>query len=134
MVYCAIVQSVVAMQVYATKTFRRFQRKESIADAALVAAVHRADAGMIDADLGGGLIKQRIARPGQGKRGGYRTIIAYRAGKRSIFLYGFGKNERDNIDGDELARWRIAGRVILEGDADWIEAAIGGGHLVELDP
>ena len=109
-------------EVYATKTFRRFQRKESISDAALVAAVDRADAGLIDADLGGGLIKQRIARSGQ----------AYRADERSVFLYGFGKNERDNIDGDELARWKIAGRVILEGDADWIESAIADGHLTEV--
>ena len=120
------------MRVYVTKTFRRFQRKESITDAALVEAVDRAYAGLIDADLGGGLIKQRLARKGQGRRGGYRTIIAYRAGQRSVFLYGFGKNERDNIDDDELARWRVAGRVILEGDADWIEAAIAGGHLTEV--
>jgi hypothetical protein len=120
------------MKVYATKTFRRFQRKESISDAALVAAADRADAGLIDADLGGGLIKQRIARPGQGKRSGYRTIMAYRAGERSVFLYGFGKNERDNIDGDELARWKIAGRVILEGDADWIDSAMADGHLTEV--
>jgi len=120
------------MRVYATKTFRRFQRKEGISDVALVEAVDRAEAGLMDADLGGGLIKQRIARPGQGKRGGYRSIIAYRAGKRSVFLYGFGKNERDNVDGDELARWKIAGRVILEGDADWIESAIADGHLTEV--
>ena len=58
------------MEVYVTKTFRRFQRKEGISDAALVAAVDRAEEGLIDADLGGGLIKQRIARPGQGKRSG----------------------------------------------------------------
>jgi hypothetical protein len=120
------------MTVYATKTFRRFQRKESISDAALVAAADRADAGLIDADLGGGLIKQRIARPGQGKRSGYRTIMAYRAGERSVFRYGFGKNERDDIDGDELARGKIAGRVILEGDADWIRSAIADGHLTEV--
>jgi hypothetical protein len=120
------------MKVYATKTFRRFQRKEGISDAALVETIDRAEAGLIDADLGGGLIKQRIARPGQGKRGGYRSIIAYRATERSVFLYGFGKNERDNIGGDELARWKITGRVILEGDADWIEAAIAEGHLTEV--
>ena len=120
------------MRVYATKTFRRFQRKEGIADAALVEAVDRAEAGLIDADLGGGLIKQRVARPGRGKRGGYRTIIAYRAGSRSVFLYGFGKNERDNIDGDELARWKMTGRVIIAGDANWIGAAVADGHLVKV--
>jgi hypothetical protein len=120
------------MKIYATKTFRRFQRTEGIADAAVVEAVDRAEKGLVDADLGGGLIKQRIARKGQGRRGGYRTIVAYRAGERSVFLYGFGKNERDNIDDDELARWRITGRVILEGDADWIEAAMVDGHLKEV--
>jgi hypothetical protein len=122
------------MKVYTTKTFRRFQRKEGIADPALIEAVDRAEAGLIDADLGGGLIKQRVARRGQGRRGGYRTIIAYRAGERSVFLYGFGKSERDNIDDAELAQWRITGRVILGGDADSIEAAIADGHLSEVDP
>jgi len=120
------------MKVYVTKTFRRFQRKAGIKDAALWQAVDGAGRGLVDADLGGGLIKQRVARSGQGKRGGYRTIIAYRTGERSVFLYGFGKNERDNIDDDELARWKIAGRVVLEGDADWIEAAIAEGHLIEV--
>ncbi len=120
------------MRVFAAKTFRRFQRKEGIKDTALWRAVDDAGKGLVDADLGGGLIKQRIARPGQGKRGGYRTIIAYRAGERSVFLYGFGKNERDNIDDDELSRWKITGRVMLEGDDDWIEAAIADGHLTEV--
>src|SRR5215470_2758643 len=108
------------MKVYVTKTFRRFQRKEGIEDAALWQAVEAAAKGFVDADLGGGLIKQRVARRGQGKRGGYRTIIAYRAGERSVFLYGFGKNERDNIDDGELARWKVTGRVVLDGDAKWI--------------
>jgi hypothetical protein len=51
-----------------------------------------------------------------------------------VFLYGFGKSERENIDDDELARWRIAGRVMLEGNADWIEAAIADGQLREVQP
>lgn len=122
------------MKVYATRTFRRFQRKERIADRALIEAVDRAEAGLIDADLGGGLIKQRVARMGQGRRGGYRTIIGYRAGERSVFLYGFGKSERDNIDDTELAHWRITGRAILGGDPNSIEAAIADGHLSEVDP
>jgi hypothetical protein len=94
------------MQVYATKTFRRFQRKEGITDAALTDAIERAEAGLVEAELGEGLIKQRVARRGQGKSGGYRVIIADRLERRSVFLYGFGKNERDNIDADELARRR----------------------------
>ena len=59
--------------------------------------------------------------------------MAYRTGERSVFLYGFGKNERKNIDGDELTRWKITGRVILEGDADWIKSAIADGHLAEVN-
>ena len=67
------------MQVYVIKGFERFCRKERIRNKDLVEAIDRALRGLIDADLGGGLIKQRVARPGQGKRSGYRTIIAYRA-------------------------------------------------------
>lgn len=60
--------------------------------------VRDADSGKIDADYGGGVIKQRIARPGQGKSGGYRSIILYRQGDKAFFVYGFPKNERDSID------------------------------------
>ena len=77
---------------------RQFQKREVIDDAALTRAVANAEIGLVDADLGGGLIKQRIARFGQGKRGGYRTIIAYRQGGRAVFLFGFAKNERDNLE------------------------------------
>ena len=69
----------------------------------LCEAVGRANRGLLDADLGGGVIKQRLARRGQGRSGGYRVLIAYRARVRSIFLYGFAKSERENIEEDELA-------------------------------
>ena len=68
------------VHVYTIKGFERFRRKERISKKVLVKAIDRAMSGLIDADLGGGLVKQRVARPGQGKRGGYRTIIAYQAG------------------------------------------------------
>ena len=85
------------MRIYKTKVFLRFQRKEGVADAALCEAITRADKGLIDADLGRGLIKQRVAREGAGRRGGFRTIVAYRAGSRAVFIFGFAKNVRDNI-------------------------------------
>ncbi len=91
------------MQLYKLKAFARFQRRERIADEALMRAVRSAEDGLVDADLGGGLIKQRIARSGQGKSGGFRTIIAYRRGNRAVFLFGFAKSERENLDDDELA-------------------------------
>ena len=90
------------MRVYKTKWFRRFARRESIADTALCDAVARAVRGNVDADLGSGVLKQRVARPGQGRSGGYRTLIVYRVKDRAIFVFGFAKSERDNIDDREL--------------------------------
>ncbi|MFZ4809595.1 MAG: type II toxin-antitoxin system RelE/ParE family toxin [Hyphomicrobiaceae bacterium] len=63
---------------FKTKPFARFQRHARINDATLRAALSDAEAGLVEAELGGGLIKQRVARAGSGKRGGYRTVIAYR--------------------------------------------------------
>ena len=121
------------MQVYAIKGFERFRRKERIRNKALAEAIDRAVAGLIDADLGGGLIKQRIARPGQGKRGGYRTIIAYRAGQRAVFLFGFAKNARDNIAADDLAHWRLIGADVLEASDEAIKAATDVYELTEIN-
>jgi hypothetical protein len=71
--------------VFKTKSFARFARKARITDVALCAAVADAARGLIDADLGGGVVKQRIARQGEGTSGGFRTIILFRAGKRAFF-------------------------------------------------
>ncbi len=90
------------MRVFTTKVFARFVRRERLDDKRLCEAIARAERGSIDAELGGNLIKQRIARPGGGRSGGYRTVIAYRASQRSVFLYGFAKSERDNIGDWEL--------------------------------
>ena len=65
--------------------------------------------GLVDAELGGGVVKQRVARAGQGRSGGYRMLIAYRAGDRAVFLYGFAKRERENVDADELLTLREIG-------------------------
>jgi hypothetical protein len=91
------------MQIFKTGWFARYARRESISDKSLREAIERAEHGSIDADLGGGLIKQRVARQGQGWSGGYRMIVAYRFRHRAIFLSSFAKSERDNIEPDELA-------------------------------
>lgn len=91
-----------SVQIFVTKWFARFARREEISDESLLEAIERAERGSIDADLGGGLIKQRIARPGKGKSGGYRTIIAYRVGKRAVFIFGFARNDRENLSDAEL--------------------------------
>ncbi len=105
------------MQVFKTRWFARFAKSEGIADKSLREAIERADRGLIDADLGGGLIKQRVARSGQGRSGGYRTIIAYRGRNRAVFLYGFAKSERENIERDELISFRTAADYWLSANA-----------------
>ncbi len=89
------------MKIYKTRWFDRWARKQGLDNASLIAAVHEMAAGLYEADLGGGLVKQRIARSRQGKRGGFRTLIATNKGNRWIFVYGFPKNERSNIDQNE---------------------------------
>ena len=89
------------MRIFKNKAFAKFARKEQINDAKLWEAVTAAERGNIDADYGGGVIKQRIARTNQGKSGGYRAIIYYRQADKAFFVYGFSKNARDNIEEDE---------------------------------
>ena len=119
------------MRVYVVKAFARFARKEKTADAALVEAIDRAEQGLVDADLGGGVIKQRIARPGAGRSGGYRAIVLFRKGETAIFFYGFAKNERDNIAADELEGARTLASALLD-DRHARVAAIAGGALKEV--
>ena len=101
------------MRVFKNAWFERFARKQGIADQALLEAIEQAGLGLIDADLGGGVIKQRVARPGQGKSGGFRTIILYRTAERAFFVYGFAKSDRDNIDDDEKAEFKKAAVHVL---------------------
>ena len=121
------------MRVFLTKGVERFARRQRIADASLSEAIERAERGTIDADLGGGLIKQRVARPGQGRSGGYRMIVAYRAAGRAVFLYAFAKSDRDNIDDDELAALRTIGANWLAASAELVGQAIEDGDLKEIE-
>lgn len=120
------------MRVFVTRAFARFARRERIGDTALADAVRRAERGQIDADLGGGVIKQRVARPGAGRSGGFRTVIAYQTREISIFLYGFAKNERDNISADELKDLRKAARFYFGLTGEDLETAANAGRLKEI--
>jgi hypothetical protein len=87
---------------------------------------------LIDADLGGGVIKQRVARPGQGKSGGYRVLVAYRAKTRSVFLLGFAKSARANIDDDELASLQVIAKGWLTADSAAVNRALEAGLIQEV--
>jgi hypothetical protein len=89
------------MAIYKTRWFDRWGRKQQLSTPSLCAAAKEMAAGLHDADLGGGLFKKRIPRPGQGKSSGFRTLIATNRGSRWIFVFGFQKSERGNIDNDE---------------------------------
>jgi|ERR1019366_460696 hypothetical protein len=121
------------MQIFKTRWLARFARHERITDESLREAIARAERGLIDADLGGGLIKQRVARQGQGRSGGYRMIVAYRDKTRAVFLYAFAKNERENIDQDELVEFRKVGLNWLNAPPQTLAEAIEDGFLQEVD-
>ncbi len=120
------------MRVFKNAWFERFARKQGIADKALLEAIERAERGLIDADLGGGVIKQRVARPGQGKSGGFRTIILYRTAERAFFVYGFVKSDRDNIDNDEEAEFKKAAGYVLGLPEEHLTELIGKGQFTEV--
>lgn len=101
------------MRIFKNKSFAKFARKERISDAKLCEVVKEADQGNIDADYGGGVIKQRIARPHQGKSGGYRSIIYYRQGDKAFFVYGWSKSDMDNIDEDEEKEFKRQAKMTL---------------------
>ena len=88
--------------------------------------------GLIAADLGGGVIKQRIARPGQGKSGGFRTLIVFKAGIRAVFVHGFAKNARDNVEKDELAALKKLAAELLAYDDKTLARVVTVGVLVEV--
>ena len=121
------------MRVFKTRSFARFARSEGLADAVLADAVRQAERGLIDADLGGGLIKLRVARAGSGKRGGYRTLLAYRARTRAVFLFGFAKNERDNVSPVQLADLKAAADDILGRQERLLDEDREEGRLLEVD-
>jgi hypothetical protein len=121
------------VRVFKVKPFKRFQRRERISDTALCKAVADAELGRIDADLGGGLIKQRVPRPGQGKSGGFRAVIAYQRASRAVFLLGFAKSARANIDDVELAALQRRAAGLLAAPDAALETMIADEELTEVD-
>ena len=120
------------MKVFKNAWFGRFARKEKISAVALWDAVDRAEKGQVDANLGGGVIKQRIARPGESKSKGYRSIVLFRKGERSFFVYGFSKSELGNIGKDEEARFKIMAKHVLALTDAQLNALIANGQFEEV--
>ena len=112
--------------------FARWARKEHLTDRMLQDAADEIERGLVDARLGGFLLKKRVARPGGGKRGGYRTIVAYRQGVRLVFLFGFAKNETDNITRAEQLALGKLGDVYLTYDERTIDRMVHDMLMIEV--
>lgn len=100
------------MQVYVTREFSKFAKSESIDDQTLCAAVDRAEAGLVDANLAGPIIKQRVARGGQGASRGFRTILVYQPGQLALFVHGFAKSTKANLSTAEQDEYAEFGRIV----------------------
>lgn len=120
------------MRIFKNAWFVRFARKEGISDAALQEAVARAEAGLIDADLGGGVVKQRVARSGAGRSGGYRTLILYRMGDRAVFAFGFAKNDMDNVGFTDELRLKAAAKLVFGFSDEEMTRLVAAGTFVEI--
>ena len=121
------------MRIFKTKWFARFARKEGIDDNKLLKAIAEAEKGASVIDLGGGLIKKRVSRSGQGKSGSYRTIIVYRVKTLAIFVYGFPKSAKANLNAIELDAYKKLAQVFLGFSDQDIAKALNAGELLEVD-
>ena len=121
------------LQVLATKSFSRWMRKNKIAHQELFSAAAEMAQGLIDADLGGHVVKKRVALGGRGKRSGARTIVATNFGNKWIYIFGFEKNERGNIDASELKALQELAKTLLELNIDKTSVAILHGELIDLN-
>jgi len=108
-------------------------RKAGVTDGTLRNAVSEMVQGLIDADLGGGVVKKRVALPGHGKRSGARVIVATKLLDRWFFLYGFNKGERNNIDKDELKMLQELAKELLGFDDRQLAIALAAGELQEVN-
>jgi hypothetical protein len=120
------------MRIFRSKAFIRFARKSSLSDAALCKAARNMERGLIDADLGGGIVKQRIPRPGKGKSSGFRVIVLYRAGTLAFFVHGFAKSDRENLRDDEVVALKALASLMLAYDNKTIAKAVRSGAIVEV--
>lgn len=119
-------------RVFKTRYFSRWMRKTELTDSALCGAVTEMSQGLIDADLGGGVVKKRIGLAGRGKRGGARTLVATNKGNRWFFVYGFEKNDRANIADDELEALQDIAGELLARTGRQLDAAVEDGSLQEI--
>lgn len=120
------------MRIFKIKAFHRWAKSESVTDKMLKNAVIEIAKGLVEANLGAGLLKKRIARFGEGKRGGYRTFVGYREDERSVFFFGFPKSDEDDIKDDLLEKLKQMSDFYLSFSNEKIEQYVKSGDLIEV--
>jgi hypothetical protein len=120
------------MRTFKNAWFVKFARREGISNETLNKAIASANAGLIDARLGGGLIKLQVARDGAGKSGGYRTIVCFAQGNRAVFAFGFAKSAMANLSQTDLLALKAAAKLYLEPTDAQIERLVESGLLEEI--
>ena len=115
-----------------TRTFNRWLRKTLLTDTALLKAIDEMEQGLVDADLGGNIYKKRVALPGRGKSGSTRTLIATNRQDRWFFMFGFEKNDKENITQAELAYLQEVAQIFLGYSSDELQLAIDKGEFLEV--
>lgn len=120
------------MRIFKTHWFHKWAKKEKLTDKALQKAVAEMEQGLIDADLGGHVVKKRVALAGRGKSGGLRTIIAYRVEDKAFYVYGFAKNTRANIRDDELKAFKVVAENLLSHSEEQLVKLLNFDELVEV--
>lgn|SRR3546814_42653 len=129
---CTKCYSFISRKIFKTHAFSRWMKKAALTDADLCAAVIEMSQGLIDADLGGHIVKKRVAQRGQGKRGSTRTIVATKTAERWFFIYGFNKNERANIGRSELKALQEVAKTLLEFNEAQLAIAMAAGQILEV--
>ena len=120
------------MQAFKTKWFAKWAVGQELTDAALAVAVAEMEQGLVDAKLGGEVVKKRVALPGKGKRGSTRTLVAFRYGDKAFFIYGFAKNERANISAKEFKALKLLARELFSYTKPALAKVIKAGELIEV--
>jgi hypothetical protein len=120
------------VRIFKNTWFVRFARKEAIADDELREIVNQLEVDQFDADLGGGVYKQRIAQPGEGKSGGFRVIVFFKSGLRTFFIGGFEKSDMANIGPKALAEAKKQAKTLFAMTEDEIRAALSAGIFEEI--
>jgi hypothetical protein len=120
------------IRIFKSKLFARWAEKEGLSDTSLAAAIAEIEQGLIDADLGGHVIKKRVAIEGHGKSTGYRSLLAYKTKTKAFFIYGFAKNHRANVKPDELKVLKRMAKELLSYSNEEIKSALQQGVLIEV--